>query len=221
MRYRKRRFLEQYLRQSGKRTRFVGSVDGKCVGFRFTQPNLQRNGEDIAQETKFYRVYFINLQPLYMNFRIAEKKGINRTRIGFFRYPVIILSAVAIGCLVVSCGESKVTQCNKINQIINQADAVTKSAKTGKPSALIKAAVQLDKVAKILKDVEVEDKKLQSLRSSFTIMYGDISKSFRNMAVSIQRQDAQGIKFALIFLSQARMKDTALVKEINSYCDGK
>jgi|GEM_PF-6675116 len=156
-----------------------------------------------------------------MNLTIAEKKAINMTRIGFFRYPVIILSAVASGCLVVSCGERKVTQCNKINQIINQADAVTKSAKTGKPSALIKAAVELDKVAKILKDVEVEDKKLQSLRSSFLMMYGDISKSFRNMAVSIQRQDAQGIKFALIFLRQVRMKDTALVKEINSYCDGK
>ncbi|MCL1465149.1 hypothetical protein [Argonema galeatum] len=139
----------------------------------------------------------------------------------FFRYAVIILSAVAIACLAVSCGESKVVQCNKLNEIINKADTVTKGAKTGNPSALIKAAVELDKVAKTLKAVEVEDKKLQGLRSSFLIMYGDISKSFRNMAFSIQRQEAQGISSTLIFFKQARKKDTALVKEINSYCAGK
>lgn len=139
----------------------------------------------------------------------------------FIRYAVILPHTVAISCLIVSCGETKVVQCNKINQIINQADAVTKAAKTGKPSALIKAAVELDKVTKTLKAVEVEDKKLQSLRSSFVMMYGDISKSFRNMAVSIQKQDAEDIRSALIFLKQARKKDTALVKEINSYCAGK
>ncbi|MFB2919206.1 MULTISPECIES: hypothetical protein [Aerosakkonema] len=136
----------------------------------------------------------------------------------FSRYAVILPHTVAIGCLVVSCGESKVTQCNKLSNIINQADAVTKDAKTGKPSALIKAAVELDKVALSLKAIEVKDEKLQGMRSSFAIVYRDISKSFRKIAGAIQRQDAQTIKSGLKFLKQARKKDKALVEEINSYC---
>lgn len=146
------------------------------------------------------------------------QKRFRRSGMRFSRYAVILPHTVAIGCLVVSCGESKVTQCNKLSNIINQADAVTKDAKTGKPSALIKAAVELDKVALSLKAIEVKDEKLQGMRSSFAIVYRDISKSFRKIAGAIQRQDAQTIKSGLKFLKQARKKDKALVEEINSYC---
>lgn len=134
---------------------------------------------------------------------------------------MILPATVAIAFVAASCGESKIIQCNKLNNIINQADITTNTAKTGKPPALIKAASELEKVAIELKALEVEDEKLRGLKSSFLIMYTDISKSFRKLAVAIERQDAEGIKSSLKFLKQARSKDRTLVKEINSYCQGK
>ncbi len=50
-------FLQQYLRQTEKWTRFVGWVEARnptnALGFALAQPNLQRNGEGIVQETGF------------------------------------------------------------------------------------------------------------------------------------------------------------------------
>lgn len=142
-----------------------------------------------------------------MNFRSKQK--------------VMIPTTVAIGFIVASCGESKLTQCNKLNQIINQADTATKTAKTGKPAALRLAASQLEKVVLQLKAVEVEDEKLQGLQASFVTLHTDLSKSFRKMALSIEKQNPNEIKSSLKILKQARKQDTALVKEINTYCAAK
>ena len=136
-------------------------------------------------------------------------------------HKVMIPATVAIGFIVASCGETKITQCNKLNQVINQADVATKTAKTGKPAALKRSASELEKVVLQLKAVEVEDEKLQSLQASFVTLHTDISKSFRKMAVAIEKQNPDAIESSLKFLKQARKQDTALVKEINTYCASK
>lgn len=130
-------------------------------------------------------------------------------------------ATVAIGFIVVSCGEDKITQCNKLNLLINQADAATKTARTGKPAALKRAASELEKVVLQLKDLEVDDRKLQGLQASFVTLHTDLSKSFRSMAGAIEKQNPDAIKSSLKFLKQARKQDTTLVKEINTYCAAK
>ena len=137
------------------------------------------------------------------------------------KQKVLVCATVAIGLMVASCGESKITQCNKLNQLINQADAITKTAQTGKPPTLRRAASELEKVVLQLKAVEVEDKKLQGLQASFVTLYTDLSKFFRKIADAIEKQDPAAIKTSLDFWPQARKKDIALVKEINTYCGAK
>lgn len=139
----------------------------------------------------------------------------------FGRHRVLFSATVSIALLVASCGESKVTQCNKLNKLINQADVATKTAKAGTPSALIRSASQLDQVTSALQAVEVNNDRLLYLQSNFVTLYTEISKSFRSLAAAIQTQDAVIIKSALNFLQQARMKDRELVKQINTYCQQK
>lgn len=137
------------------------------------------------------------------------------------KHKVMLPATVAIGFILASCGESKITQCNKLNQVINQADAATKIAKTGKPAALKRSASELEKVVLQLKAVEVEDEKLQSMQANFVTLHTDLSKSFRKMAQAIEKQNPDAIKSSFNVLKQARKQDTALVKEINTYCASK
>lgn len=138
----------------------------------------------------------------------------------FGKHRFLLPATVFITLLIASCGESKVTQCNKLNKLINQADVVTKTAKTATPYALIRSASQLDKVTSALQGVEVKNDQLLYWQSSFVTLYTDVSKSFRTLAAAIQTQDADGIKSSLSFLQQAQTKDRELVKQINTYCQG-
>ncbi len=128
---------------------------------------------------------------------------------------------VAISFLVVSCTSTRVYQCNKLTEVINKADRVTQTAKTGRPADLIETADGLDQIIQELKTVEVKDEKLLSLRESFVLMYGDLGQLFRNTAIAISKQDRQGIKSYLVSLKEANNQDKILVQDINRYCAGK
>lgn len=125
---------------------------------------------------------------------------------------------VAIYFLIFSCTSGRVSQCNKLTEVINKADIATLGAKTAMPADLIKAADQLDQIAQELKTVEVKDEKLRSLRGSFVLMYTDLSLLFRNTAIAISKQDRPGIKSYLKSFQEANQQDRVLVEQINTYC---
>jgi hypothetical protein len=133
----------------------------------------------------------------------------------------IVFFTVCISFLFVSCISSRVSQCNKLTEVINQADKATVSAKTGLPADLIGAADGLDQIVQELKTVEVNDEKLLALRGSFVLMYTDLGQLFRHTAIAISKQDRQGIKSYLESLQAANQQDRVLVQEINTYCAGK
>lgn len=136
------------------------------------------------------------------------------------RLRLILPLTAAISLLSLSCGESKVTQCNKLILTINQADIVTEGAKTGEPAALLEAAEGLERLAGELVVVEVEDKHLQRLRSRFVQMYRTLGQILRNTVVALEKKDRQGVENARQFLQQAHRQDVALVQELNRYCGG-
>lgn len=133
--------------------------------------------------------------------------------------PGFVTSAIAF--LIVSCAASIVPECNKLTAVINKADPATQTALTGKPADLIFAADGLDQIMLELKAVEVKDKKLQSLRASFVLMYGELGQLFRNTATAISKQDRGGVESYLKSMKEANLQDKVLVQQINSYCAGK
>lgn len=142
----------------------------------------------------------------------------------FFRRDTVILTLVAVICfLTVSCGESKVKQCNKIIQIANQAadqsNKVTEGGKKTNPEALLKTAEAMDKAAQDMKALKVNDQKLQAFQKGFTNMYRDTSKILRDYVAAFEKQDHKRADTAIQSFNKKAIKPSEnLVNDINRYC---
>lgn len=140
------------------------------------------------------------------------------------RYFVLIPLTAAIGMLSVSCTESKVSQCNKIiqvaNQAVSEAKAVTKGGQISDPQAMLKAADSMEKASQEMEAIEVKDAKLQDYQAGFITMYRDTSKSTRDFVTAFQKKERSTAEAALTKLQQATAPEKQLVQEINTYCSG-
>ncbi|AFZ22520.1 hypothetical protein Cylst_0143 [Cylindrospermum stagnale PCC 7417] len=138
---------------------------------------------------------------------------------------VLLAATAATALLFTGCGESKVSQCNKIVKVANQ--AVTVGQEFGKnpqpkkgSKALTEAASKVDKIANDLKAVEVKDEKLQGFQTRFLKLYQDTSTGMKNTAKALDKKDIPGANRLLASLKKSASDETALVKEINNYCNG-
>lgn len=142
-----------------------------------------------------------------------------------FKQTFLLSAAAAISLLFAGCGESKVSQCNKLVKVANQ--AVTVGQELGKnpqqnkgSKALTEAAGKVDKIANDLKAVEVKDEKLQGFQSRFLKLYQDTSTGMKNTAKAVDKKDIPGANRLLASLKKSASDESALVKEINTYCTG-
>lgn len=140
------------------------------------------------------------------------------------RYFVLTPLTAAIGVLSVSCAESKVSQCNKIiqvaNQAVSEAKAVTKGGQISDPQAMLKAADSMEKASQEMEAIQVKDPKLQDYQAGFITMYRDTSKSTRDFVTAFQKKERSTAEAALTKLQQATAPEKQLVQEINTYCSG-
>lgn len=141
---------------------------------------------------------------------------------GLHRYSAVIGLAAAISLLTVSCGESKITQCQKIGQITKEVAIETKNltndGKTKDRKAILKAADAAEKAAKDMAALKIRDKKLQELQTGFSKMYRDMSKSTRDIVIALNKKDFPAVDAGLKNWQQAYNSENNLVKGINSYC---
>jgi hypothetical protein len=141
------------------------------------------------------------------------------------RYFVLLPLTAALSVLIVSCSESKVSQCNKIIKVANkaadEAKAITNGGKESDPKAMLKAADALEKASQDMESIKVSDEKLKDYQGRFFIMYRDTSKSTRDFITAFQKKDRSGAEAAVVKLQKATALETPLVQEINKYCQPK
>ncbi len=141
------------------------------------------------------------------------------------RRAALLSTFTAVSFLVVGCGESKVTQCNKISAVVNRAatetQSIGKSNNPDKIAELSKAANTVDQYAKELEGVQVKDDKLKGLQARFVKMYKDTSKSSRDLVAAAKVKNVPAVKTSLQSLQTATSQETTLVGEFNQYCRGK
>ncbi|MFP4099924.1 MAG: hypothetical protein ACLFWZ_04915 [Coleofasciculus sp.] len=131
-----------------------------------------------------------------------------------------------ISLLAVSCGQSKVAQCNQMIQVANQAvsDAkvVTSAVQEDNPQAeaMRQAAAVMDKASEEMNAIDVTDETLQDYQASFVSMYRDTSQAMLNFAVAFEQKDRQGAETAQMSLQQATTPEKQLVDNLNAYCSG-
>lgn len=140
------------------------------------------------------------------------------------RYFVLLPLTVALSLLTVSCSESKVSQCNKIikvaNQAVSEAKSITNGGQASDPKAMLKAAAAMEKASKEMGDIKVNDEKLQDYQSRFVNMYRDTSKATRDFVAAFQKKDRSAAEAALTNLQKATIPEKQLVDDINNYCKG-
>lgn len=135
-----------------------------------------------------------------------------------------LVSAIAL--LFAGCSESKVTQCNKIIKVANQAATLSqqfgKNSKSGKGSqALTELATKINQVGTQMKGVEVKDEKLKGFQERFLALYQNISKGLNDTAVAIDKKNIRDTNRFLVSLQKSSAEESTIVREINSYCSGK
>jgi hypothetical protein len=141
----------------------------------------------------------------------------------FFHKPLAVVSvAVAVGVLTVSCGESKVSQCNKLIEVANKAvsdvQAITASANSQDVGAMAKIADTADQAKASMESLELSDEKLKDFQQRFVSMYTDTSKATRDLVAAVGADNSQGAEQAYTALQTATNQETPLVTEVNGYC---
>lgn len=141
------------------------------------------------------------------------------------RYFVLFSLTMAISLLTASCSESKISQCNKIikiaNEAVSQAKTVTNGGQASDPKAMLQAAEAMEKASKQMTDIPVNDPKLKDYQTGFVKMYGDTSKATRDFVKAFEKKDRPAAERALNSLQQATLPEKQLVTDINTYCSGK
>lgn len=140
------------------------------------------------------------------------------------RYFVLVPMTATVSLLTIGCAESKISQCNKIiqvaNQAVSEAKAVTNGGQASDPKAMLQAAEAMDEAAQEMESITVTDEKLRDYQSDFMTMYRNISKATRDFVGAFEKKDRLAAETALSNLQEATLPEQQLVGEINRYCSG-
>ena len=140
-------------------------------------------------------------------------------------YFVLLPLTATLSLLTVSCSESKVSQCNKIikvaNQAVTEAKSITNGGQASDSQAMLKAADAMEKASKDMEAIKVNDQKLQDYQTRFVTMYRDTSKATRDFVAAFKKKDRSAAEAALTNLQKATTPEKQLVEGINVYCTDK
>jgi hypothetical protein len=138
----------------------------------------------------------------------------------------MLSATAAMALLFAGCGESKVSQCNKIIKVANQAATVSQEfGKNPRPEkgskSLTDVASKLDLASNEMKALEIKDEKLQGFQQGFLKLYQDASQGLKDTAAALDKKNFSAANSSLIKLKKSTQSESTLVKEINTYCTGK
>ena len=142
----------------------------------------------------------------------AQKLLINRF---CDRYALLSATALAIGLLLYGCGESKVSQCNKIVTVANKAKNL---AAPKDITGFTQLAENIDQIRTELQAIAVQDSKLKELQVQLLGMYGDISQSLKAQVKATETKNKSDIDKAQQELATAAAKESAIVDRLNDLC---
>ena len=133
----------------------------------------------------------------------------------FNRYAFLSTTALTMGLLLYGCGESKVSQCNKIVTVANKAKALSIPKDISGFDAL---ADNIDKIGTEVKAIAVQDSKLKELQTELLGMYGEVSLALKDQVRATQSKDNNAVTRSKQELETATAKESDLVDRINALC---
>jgi oligoendopeptidase F len=140
------------------------------------------------------------------------------------RSSAIVAAVFSLTLFTTGC-ENKVSQCNKLIKVAN--DATTELKAMGQEKAsdqtaqMTKFAITLDKYAKDVKAVELKDEKLVGFKQRLGDLYSTSGEASRSLVEAANKKDEAGLKSSLQKLMEGSTQETTIVSELNGYCSAK
>jgi uncharacterized membrane protein len=139
---------------------------------------------------------------------------------------IALLGAFAVvSTLLASCGEGKVTQCNKLIGLANQATDEIKGLQQGggdsadeKKKQLEKIANSLDSYTKKAEGLSIQDEQLKAFQKQLITLYQQTRDNSRDLLTAVNTKDAKATNAALSKLIQGGGTEQSLIRSVNTYC---
>jgi hypothetical protein len=147
---------------------------------------------------------------------------------------VIIPLSVCIYFLVTGCSESKVSQCQRLIEVVNKGTELIENNKGQQVTTSLQLSEDLEATTKEIKDMHLKDSRLQEFQSGFVKIFGSFSQliaqagkalgSAKTAQASSQGrvkiQLARGeIDKALTAAAKTAKESDSLASQMNKYCN--
>lgn len=137
---------------------------------------------------------------------------------------ILGITVAGLGLGLISCTESKVSQCNRLIEVANQAVAqvqdTTQNADPDDVEAFLQIADTADQAAADLEALDLKDDQLQTYKGQFITMYSATSEATRSLVDAVNSQDTAAAQDAYSSLQTATSQESGLVDAVNTYCGG-
>ncbi|MFM7601855.1 MAG: hypothetical protein ACKO7R_11775 [Pseudanabaena sp.] len=123
--------------------------------------------------------------------------------------------ALTIGLVLNGCGESKVSQCNKV---VASANKISTQTVPSDVKGFTIFAENIDQTRTEVQAIAVQDSKLKELQTKLLGVYGDASQALKGQVQASEAKDANAMTKAKQDLEIASVKEGEVVDQINALC---
>ena len=154
--------------------------------------------------------------------RDRVKVGAVRRATFFTRqYAILFVGACLLTFALSNYGKSKVSQCNRLVAIVNQASEVQPerlgAAIADDNRALLHTSIKLDGYANKLEMMEFSNQQIQTFQTQFVQLYRDTSKA-SDAVVSAPPNNFQIVSQVNRAFIETKEREGPLVQAVNQYC---
>lgn len=126
-----------------------------------------------------------------------------------------IAIAVCITLSLYGCGESRITQCNKLNKVANQTKNIT-PPKSAKEFDLV--ANDIANISEEMQVLKLEDPKLKDFRSQLASIYSESAQAAKEIGKAFSEKKQAEIARITKETKAIGDREGKLIGEINQYC---
>jgi hypothetical protein len=134
----------------------------------------------------------------------------------------LVVIAIAVSFVTVSCTSAKVSQCANTIKVVNQTvidtKTITNSGTKGDLQTIEKLVEIFDKAAKDLEAVKVDDEKLKVYKEQFLSMYKGATEINKQLVTSMKEKKLTKVNEGLRKSNNIFSPERDLVAGINQYC---
>ncbi|MEC4815256.1 MAG: hypothetical protein SAK29_18560 [Scytonema sp. PMC 1069.18] len=150
------------------------------------------------------------------------------------KYTVIVPLSLSISFLVTACSESKVSQCQRLIDVVNKGTELIENNKGQQVVTSLQLSKDLEATTKEIENLNLKDSRLQEFQHSFIKIFGSFSQSIAQAGKAlsatktaqassqgrVQIQQAKGeIDKTLTAAANNGKEYDTLASQMNKYCN--